>query len=147
MEQTVFQQINEYRAKKGLSTLTWDAQLATKARTHSKGMADKVVPIGHDGFENRVKRGEKAIYTGVGKPLKKPLEVRVKNASKRISHRAAENVAYNMGYPNPAAKAVQGWLTSNGHRQNIEGQYTVTGVGVSRNPRGEYYFTQIFIQK
>lgn len=151
IEQDIFRQINGYRAKKGLSALKWDAQLAGKARKHSKEMANKAISLGHEGFEDRVKHTQKAATStqkAVVFPVEQVLDERVKNAAKRGFYRAAaENVAYNMGYDNPAAKAVQGWLTSSGHRQNIEGQYTVTGVGVSRNVKGEYYFTQIFIKQ
>ncbi|MBW4421966.1 MAG: CAP domain-containing protein [Myxacorys californica WJT36-NPBG1] len=153
IEQDVFQQINGYRAKRGLKALAWDAQLAKKAREHSKEMANKAIPMGHAGFENRVKGIQKTIQKAVIFPLDQDSvdqnsDERVKNTAKRGFFRAAaENVAYNMGYDNPAAKAVQGWLTSSGHRHNIEGQYTVTGVGVSKNVKGEYYFTQIFIKQ
>ena len=58
---------------------------------------------------------------------------------------AAENVAYNSGYSDPATQAVQGWLKSTGHRQNLEGNYNLTGIGIAKNAKGEYYFTQIFI--
>ncbi|MBW4540998.1 MAG: CAP domain-containing protein [Myxacorys chilensis ATA2-1-KO14] len=152
IEQDIFQQINGYRAKRGLKALTWDAQLAKKAREHSKEMANKVIPMGHAGFENRVKGIQKTIQKAVIFPVEDSVDQnsdeRVKNTVKRGFYRAAaENVAYNMGYDNPGAKAVQGWLTSSGHRHNIEGQYTVTGVGVSKNVKGEYYFTQIFIKQ
>lgn len=60
---------------------------------------------------------------------------------------AAENVAYNRGYTDPVAKAVEGWLNSSGHRRNIEGNYNLTGIGVAKNSQGAYYFTQIFILK
>jgi uncharacterized protein YkwD len=54
-------------------------------------------------------------------------------------------VAFNQGHRDPAAVAVQGWLESPGHRENIEGPYELTGVGVASNAKGEVYFTQIFV--
>jgi uncharacterized protein YkwD len=42
-------------------------------------------------------------------------------------------------------KAIDGWLNSPSHRQNIEGSYDATGIGIVRTAQGEYYFTQIFI--
>jgi len=42
---------------------------------------------------------------------------------------------------------VQGWLKSPGHRKNIKGDFDVTGIGVSKNAQGDYYFTQIFIKR
>jgi uncharacterized protein YkwD len=57
----------------------------------------------------------------------------------------AENVAVNQGYRNPASEAVRGWLASRGHRENIEGPYQSTGVGVASDAAGNVYFTQIFV--
>jgi uncharacterized protein YkwD len=62
-----------------------------------------------------------------------------------VLHRTAENVAFDKGHRDPAAEAVRGWLASRGHRQNIEGPYELTGVGVVSNQNGEVYFTQIFV--
>ena len=61
------------------------------------------------------------------------------------SHRVGENVAFNRGHRDPAAEAARGWLASRKHRENIEGPYQLTGVGVATNAAGEVYFTQIFI--
>ena len=125
IEQAVHTQINQYRQQRGLPPLTIDERISNIARTHSQNMASGAVPFSHDGFQQRVQ----AIAT-------------------MIPYRAAaENVAYNMGYSDPATKAVQGWLNSTGHRQNIEGNYNMTGIGVAKNAKGEYYFTQIFIRK
>jgi uncharacterized protein YkwD len=63
---------------------------------------------------------------------------RAESVAKTIVYRStAENVAYNMGYAKPDAAAIQGWIESP----------DLTGVGVSRNAKGEYYFTQIFVRK
>lgn len=124
IEQAVHTQINEYRKQRGLSPLTIDKNISNIARTHSQNMANGTVPFSHNGFQERVK----AIATTIS------------YAS------AAENVAYNMGYKDPATKAVQGWLNSSGHRQNIQGNYNLTGIGVAKNAKGEYYFTQLFIR-
>jgi uncharacterized protein YkwD len=124
LEQAVYAQVNQYRATRGLPPLTLDARISNQARIHSQDMASYAVPFGHQGFEQRVQA-----------------------ISKVISYNAAaENVAYNQGYADPATQAVQGWLQSTGHRQNIESQYGLTGIGVVNNAKGEYYFTQIFIR-
>jgi uncharacterized protein YkwD len=40
-------------------------------------------------------------------------------------------------------QAVDGWIKSDGHRKNMEGQFLIlTGTGL-RNAKGEYYFTQL----
>ena len=125
LEQAVFKQINDYRASQKLAPLVFDNRIATQARTHSQSMANKSVPFGHQGFQQRTQVIGQAI------PFSS----------------AAENVAFNMGYKDPATQAVQGWLKSPGHLQNIRGDYGLTGIGVSQNNKGEIYFTQIFIKK
>lgn len=125
LEQAIYTQINQYRKSKGLSPLTIDARINQQALAHSQAMASGKVPFSHAGFEQRVKT--------IGKTI--PYQS------------AAENVAYNMGYQDPATQAVQGWLKSPGHRKNIEGQFNLTGIGIAKNAKGEYYFTQIFIRR
>jgi uncharacterized protein YkwD len=43
-----------------------------------------------------------------------------------------------------AKEAVEGWLQSPGHKRNIEGNFTLTGIGWAKDKRGMIYFTQIF---
>lgn len=118
----VHQQINEYRRSLNLDPLKLNARISKQAEIHSENMAQGVVKFSHKGFEDRIK------------------------ALENISYRsAAENVAQNMGYRDPAREAVTGWIDSEGHRQNIVGNYNLTGIGVAKNQQGEYYFTQIFI--
>jgi uncharacterized protein YkwD len=125
LEQSVLNKINQYRQGRNLPPLTWDNRISNQARIHSQNMASGAVPFSHNGFQQRVQ----AIATAI------PYRA------------AAENVAYNQGYSDPAANAVQGWLNSSGHQRNIVGNYNMTGIGVARNSRGQYYFTQIFILK
>ena len=118
----VHQQVNEYRKSLNLAPLTLNAEISQQARQHSKDMAEKQVEFGHSGFDRRIK------------------------ALKGISYRsAAENVAYNQGYGDPVKQAVSGWIESEGHRQNMTGNFNLTGIGVIKNQQEEYYFTQIFI--
>lgn len=86
-------------------------------------MAAGTTPLGHEGFAHRVKA------------LRHVMTCR----------RTAENVAFDQGHRDPAAEAVSGWLASRGHRENIEGPYELTGVGVVSYASGEVYFTQIFV--
>lgn len=124
LEQSIHQQINAYRRSHNLPPLTLDSRISAQASTHSQAMASGKVPFGHDGFDQRVQV-----------------------IRRTIPYRAAsENVAFNQGYSNPDVQAVQGWIKSAGHRVNIEGQYDLTGIGITRNTKGEYYFTQIFIR-
>lgn len=123
IEKAVHNQVNRYRANQGLPPLALDSRITEQARIHSRNMANGG-GLSHNGFNGRVQAITKVI------PL---------NA-------AAENVAYNQGYSNPATQAVQGWLNSSGHRTNIVGAYNKTGIGVAKNARGQYYYTQIFIR-
>jgi uncharacterized protein YkwD len=125
MEKNVHNQINQHRTTIGLGTLTLDETISAKARQHSQNMADGKVGIGHDGFEARVNAIQQTI----------PLDS------------AGENVAFNSGFADPATNAVIGWLNSPPHKANIEGGFNVTGIGIVQNSKGEYYFTQIFIQR
>jgi len=125
LEQSVHAQVNQYRKSRNLPPLTFDARISAQARAHSEAMASGRVPFSHNGFDQRVKA-----------------------ISQSVSYRgASENVAYNQGYKNPGQQAVQGWIKSMGHRQNMEGQYDLTGIGIAKNAKGEYYFTQIFIRR
>jgi uncharacterized protein YkwD len=123
MEQDIHNQINQYRQSIGLNPFMWDETISQQSRIHSANMANGKFPLGHDQFEQRAEM----IMTTI------------------TYSQAAENVAFNYGYSDPTTQAVQGWLKSPGHKKNIEGKYNLTGVGVVKNSKGEYYFTQIFV--
>ncbi len=59
---------------------------------------------------------------------------------------AAENVAASNGVPNVAATTVKGWAASRGHRKNMAGDFTETGVGVATARDGTVYVTQVFLK-
>jgi uncharacterized protein YkwD len=48
-----------------------------------------------------------------------------------------------MGYGSAAA-VVNAWLGSAGHRANIEGNSTRTGVSAVKSSGGVWYYTQVF---
>jgi uncharacterized protein YkwD len=122
MEWAFHQAINAHRANSGLPPLAFDNQLADLARAHSRDMASGAVEFGHDGFDERWKALEGRRFSSF-----------------------AENVATN-NYSRDATvqRAVTGLLNSPGHRKNIDGQFSVTGVGVAVTPAGDWYFTQLF---
>ena len=119
----VYELVNRYRAQRGLPALALDPRIGEQARDHSVAMATGRMPLGHEGFQDRI--GALARVMAV--------------------QRSAENVGVNQGYTDPARQVVEGWLGSSTHRANIEGPYESTGVGVARTAAGEVYFTQIFI--
>ncbi len=122
IEQYVHRKVNEYRQSKGLRQLEYIDAIADIAREHSENMARGVVPHGHDGFDQRFKDMQITVH----------------------ARSAGENVAYNYGYDDPALVAVNGWIKSDGHRKNMEGDFTLTGVGVVVSEDGSYYFTHLF---
>jgi uncharacterized protein YkwD len=124
IENQIFEKVNAYRKSKNLSELAINAIMVKLARKHSKDMADGKVSFGHDGFSERMARIRK----------------KIKNVSM-----GGENVYECSGnYDDLANEAFTGWLQSRGHKQNIEGQFDLTGIGVVKSPEGDYYFTQIF---
>jgi len=125
MERAIFNQINEYRASKGLRPMVWSDEIAKQAREHSRNMAKKIIPFGHQGFEQRAKALDHSIQ----------------------SRGTGENVGWVMSHRGPAEKVVQAWIKSQKHRDNIEGDFSMTGIGIGLSAMGEYYFTQDFVRK
>jgi uncharacterized protein YkwD len=113
--------VNEYRRRKRLPGLTMNAACSAEAQKHSENMAAHRTSFGHNGFNKRMKNIASQIE-GV-------------NAT-------AENVAYGS---TSAREAVDNWLKSPMHKENIEGPYTLTGIGIAADRKGNLYFTQIFI--
>jgi uncharacterized protein YkwD len=126
LERQVALLVNEQRAARRLSRLTYDTTVAAIARTHSVAMAERRVPLGHEGL------GERAAAVEPIRPFAK----------------IAENVALNdHAVARTATVALQGWLRSAHHLENIEGAFDVTGVGVARAEDGTFYFTQLFVAR
>lgn len=122
LEYRAFAYTNAERKKHGLDALTWNEQLAAVARAHSLDMAER-------GFFNH--------YDPDGIS---PFD-RIKAAGIKYTV-AAENIA--AGQPSPQ-KAVEGWMNSEGHRENIlNPDLKEIGIGIARG--GEYgiYWTQTF---
>lgn len=122
IEKEIFQLINEYREQNGLPPLQYSEVAADMAERHSKRMADKDIPFGHTGFQDR--------YNALKKELPDMTA-------------GAENVAYGA---DDAAEAVELWLHSAGHKKNIRGNFTHTGISVVRDSDGRLYFTQLFVK-
>ncbi len=112
--------IDAYRDDQGLSALETDPLLGELARAHSEDMLGGDVPFSHDGFDTRAGEMQDAGYVS-----------------------ASENVAVNAGFDDPVGIAVQGWLESEGHHDNIVGDWSHTGVGIATDGE-QFYFTQLF---
>ena len=124
VERHIFELINNHRESNNLTKLTWDEIIAEQCRIHSSNMASKIVPFGHAGFDGRM------AIIGAAIPFSQ----------------SGENLAYLSGYSDPADSVVNKWLENEEHRINIEGGFSLSGVGVARNNRGDYFITQIFIK-
>jgi uncharacterized protein YkwD len=122
LEQEIHQLINRYRISQNLSPLISHEIITRQARMHSRAMATKRIPVSHHGFDQRVEIISRSL------PFKA----------------AAENIAYHTGYSHCAEEATQNWLKSTAHRNNIEGDYHLTGIGVAMDSQGACYITQIF---
>ncbi|SKB14434.1 Allergen V5/Tpx-1-like protein [Planktothrix sp. PCC 11201] len=125
LELSVYQQVNEYRKSKNLPLLKLDPNISEQSRIHSYAMANGKVAFGHGGAEARFQKISQFV------PWRE----------------IAENVAFNSGYVDPGKEAVKGWIESPGHQRNMVGNFDLTGVGIVKNAKGEYYFTQIFVRK
>ncbi|MDD2706979.1 MAG: CAP domain-containing protein [Verrucomicrobiae bacterium] len=122
MEKAVFEVINKARTQHGKAPLIWNEKIQLACRQHSRQTAQGKRPLGHDDFDERLKN----------------LAISFQSAG--------ENVASNRGHDDPVAHAVKGWLKSPGHRANLLGDFTLTGVGIARDKEGRFYFTQIFLK-
>ncbi len=127
IEQQAFQILNAKRAEIGLSTLKWNAEIAEIARMHSENMAGSKF-FSHTDLDGRTV-DERAERVGL------------------VEWKAiGENIAYLKGHKNPAAMAVENWMKSTGHRQNVLNEtYNQSAVGVAVAADGSYYFTQVFM--
>jgi len=127
-ERRAFEVTNEVRAKNGLSPLSWDGELTRMARTHSEKMAQ----LGF--FAHETPEG---------------LRLRDRARVAKIRFQViGENIAYNEGVDDPGSFAVQRWMISSGHRENIlSREFRASGVGSFTARDGRVYITQIFIAR
>src|ERR1700755_3111547 len=119
MESDILKYVNEDRIAHGLSPLQMNQLESSLAAKHSLDMSRGKVKFGHDGFNTRAKTIQKDLGS---------VEV-------------GENVAEG---PMTAREVVDGWLHSPGHKKNIEGNFTLTGIGYAADKKGDIYFTHIF---
>ncbi|MDT7779673.1 MAG: hypothetical protein QOC99_2185 [Acidobacteriota bacterium] len=128
-ERRAFDLINAERQRRGLRPLVWDGTLTRLARYHSENMA-------RGGFLNHVDRD--------GLDLKGRAEVLGLHGWKALG----ENIAYNQGFSDPTAFAVERWMVSEKHRENIlNDSFTHAAVGMARAADGTFYFTQVFMTR
>jgi uncharacterized protein YkwD len=127
MERNVANRVDEIRAAHGRGRLTRDAILARVARRHACWLSGRGT-LSHQGpsgetVGDRVRAGGRSFRT------------------------VAENLARSVNVPDPVAAAIDGWMRSPGHRENIlREDVTETGVGICRVGAAAYYVTQVFLR-
>jgi uncharacterized protein YkwD len=129
IERRAFEQTNEIRIKNGLPALTWDAEICRMARSHS---------------ENMSREGYFSHTTPDGKRLRDRARV-VGVVQFSV---VAENIAYNQGYEDPGAFAVERWMLSPKHRANIlSPEFQAMAIGSYVAADGSVFLTQTFITR
>ncbi|HNQ14829.1 MAG TPA: CAP domain-containing protein [Pyrinomonadaceae bacterium] len=119
--------INRERLKLGLTAIAWSEDAARIARLHSENMA-RLNFFGHSGVDGKMV-DERADQLGVKK-----------------WRAIGENIAFNRGYRDPIRTAVDKWMLSTSHRNNLlNPRWQETGIGIAVTPEGCFYFTQVFL--
>jgi uncharacterized protein YkwD len=111
--------INAHRVSKGLNRLEKINHMSYKSEEHDNYMIANNV-VNHNDFAARSENIMKTL------------------GAKSVS----ENIAYNFNSPQAVLNA---WLSSPGHKENIEGNFTHFGIAIKENPvNGRKYYTNIF---
>ncbi len=114
--------INEHRVSLGLNPLQLINHVSYKSEEHNAYMIARKV-VNHDLFPQRSEN-----------------IIEVLGAVK-----VNENVAYNFV---SSSSALNAWLNSPGHKENIEGNFTHFGISIREDAEtGKKYYTNIFIKK
>jgi len=129
IERRAFEQTNLVRVQNGLAPLEWDADVCRMARSHSESMSrlnyfSHVTPDGLR-LRDRARAAGILTFTVLG-----------------------ENIAYNQGYEDPGAFAVERWMASAKHRANIlSKEFRAMAIGTYVAPDGSVFLTQTFITR
>ena len=129
LEKFAFTAINQKRAEIGLPPLLWSDEVAKIARLHSENMV-KYSFFSHQGIDGKRVDGRADSFgltrwTTIG-----------------------ENIAYNRGYKNPVETAVEKWMLSPGHRENLlNNRWRESAIGIAVTDDGTYFFTQVFLKR
>lgn len=129
IEKRAFEQTNIVRVKNGLAPLVWDADACRMARIHSESMS-------------------RQRYFSHVTPEGLRLRERARDAGITRYAVLGENIAYNQGYDDPGAFAVERWMQSEKHRANIlSTEYRAMAIGSYVAADGSVYLTQTFITR
>uniref|UniRef100_UPI004049E7D2 CAP domain-containing protein n=1 Tax=Gelidibacter sp. TaxID=2018083 RepID=UPI004049E7D2 len=121
IEIEILERINNHRINLGLNPLNNLNIIKSVAYTHTDYMVS-VDEVNHDNFFQR------------------------KNSL--VQNAAATKVSENVAYAYSSAEAVvNAWINSDGHRANIEGDFTDFEISAEQNEEGKWYYTNIFIKR
>jgi len=128
-EKLAFALINQKRAESGLEPLAWSDDVAKIARLHSENMV-KFNFFSHTGIDGK-RVDDRADSLGITKWTA-----------------MGENIAYNRGYKNPIEIAVEKWMLSQSHRENLlSDRWKESAIGIAVTDDGTFYFTQVFLKR
>jgi uncharacterized protein YkwD len=149
---SIHNMINEERGKEGLQPLQWDQDLADIALSHSRDMAtrdyfDHISPEGED-FADRYEKHGYRLETGIGDRVYvggENLSLANVVSSFTYDQETGDVLEYRYNDLEELARStVQGWMESQGHRENILTPFTREGIGVFASEEGEVYITENF---
>jgi uncharacterized protein YkwD len=120
-ELEILELINNHRLSVGLNPLQNMDLVKSQAFSHTDYMVENQL-VSHDYFYER------------------SAFLKQNAGAKTVS----ENVAY--GYTS-AESVVNAWLKSDGHRANIEGDFSNFDISAEKGTDGKWYYTNIFIKK
>ncbi len=121
LESEILTGVNKYRESIGMKALSRVDEVTYQADDHTVYMTSNEV-VNHDNFN-----------------------VRYSNLVSTVGAKSvAENVAFGYGNADAVVKA---WIASEGHRVNIEGDFTHFGISVDKDKNGKNYFTNIFMRR
>jgi uncharacterized protein YkwD len=129
IERRAFEQTNLARVQHGLPALEWDADVCRMARAHSESMS-------------------RLNYFSHNTPDGQRLRDRARAVGILTFTVLGENIAYNQGYEDPGAFAVERWMASEKHRANIlSTEFRAMAIGTYIAPDGSVFLTQTFITR
>jgi uncharacterized protein YkwD len=127
LERQAFAMINELRAKNGTPQLIWSDDVAKVARLHSSSMAEQKF-FSHQGLDGSM------------------VDDRADKFGLSNWREIGENIAFTSGVAHPVDLAVEKWMESPAHRQNLLNKtWTESAIGIAIAADGTVYFTQVFL--
>ena len=130
--------VNQERKAKGLTPLTFDAELLITARAHAKEMAEQ------DYFAHE------SPTRGLRTPMQRYMRTCEQNGNAVEVGREYLLVGENIFYSSSkgVARGHRAFMNSEGHRKNLlDERYEAVGIGTYTNEAGEYWVTQMFLKR